>query len=237
MIAHLEEFFYSYLFPPEKGFGEDVPPDTSIARAVALVKRYDATVTADPLTFRTIALIANHPELGPPIFGQGEFELLPANRRLEWLNSDYFKKTAKLLPRADFDRRLVKAFADAGVRLILGTDAPTIPGLFPGSSVHDQLAELRAAGLTPYQALKSATAGPGDFIAKTRGGTPFGRILVGDRADFVLTEGNPLMDLNTLRRPVGVMAAGKWRDSKMLAGLMDEVRMRYRSASGNHVSK
>ena len=109
MIAHLEEFFYSYLFAPGQGEGQDVPPLSRIADAVALVKRNDATITADTLTFRTIATIASHPELGPPIFARPEFALLPPDRRLEWLTSDYFEKTAKLLPRADYLRRLVKA--------------------------------------------------------------------------------------------------------------------------------
>lgn len=116
------------------------------------------------------------------------------------------------------------------MRLILGTDAPTIPGLYPGVSVHDQLAELRAAGLTPYQALKTATVGPGDFIAKTKGGTPFGRVAVGHRADLILTRNNPLDDLATLRRPAGVMSAGKWRDAKELAALLDTIKARYESA-------
>lgn len=64
MIAHLEEFFYSCLFPPDQGGGEGVPPDASIADAVALAKRFDATITADPLTYRTIAELASHPSWG-----------------------------------------------------------------------------------------------------------------------------------------------------------------------------
>lgn len=232
MIAHLEEFFYSYLFPPpaENGFGENLPPEKRIADAVALVKKYDATVTADPLTYRTIAMLASHPERGPPIFADPQFELLPHARRMQWLTSDYFTKTANLLPRADYDRKLVKAFADAGVRLIVGTDSPTIPGLFPGSSVNDDLDELRAAGLSTYQALAAATAGPGDFIAKTKGGTPFGRVIPGARADLILTAANPLTDLATLREPLGVMAAGKWRDAAALEKLKDGVRSRYGAA-------
>ncbi|HEY7005716.1 MAG TPA: amidohydrolase, partial [Sphingomicrobium sp.] len=180
--------------------------------------------------YRTIALLAHHPERGPPIFADPQFELLPHARRMQWLTSDYFTKTANLLPRADYDRRLVKAFADAGVRLIAGTDSPTIPGLFPGSSIDDDLDELRAAGLTTYQALATATAGPGDFIAKTKGGTPFGRVVPGARADLVLTAANPLIDLATLRKPLGVMAAGRWRDAAALEKLKDDVRSRYRAA-------
>lgn len=232
MIAHLEEFFYSYFFPaPAKnGFGEDVPPETRIADAVALVKSYDATVTADPLTYRTIALLAGHPELKAAIVNDPQFALLPHQRRQQWLTSDYFSKTAKLLPRADFDRKLVKAFADGGVRLILGTDAPTIPGLYPGTSVHDQLDELRAAGLTPYQALATATSAPGDFIVKTKGGAPFGRIRLGERADLLLTDANPLAGFETLRKPLGVMAAGRWYDFAAMAKLKGEIAARYRSA-------
>jgi hypothetical protein len=231
MIAHLEEFFYSYFFPPpaENGFGENVPPEARIADAVAILKKYDATVTADPLTYRTIALLAGHPERKPAIVNDPQFALLPHHRRLQWLTSDYFSKTAKLLPRADFDRKLVKAFADGGVRLILGTDAPTIPGLYPGVSVHDQLAELQEAGLTTYQALTTATSSAGDFIAKSKGGTPFGRIIVGERADMVLTDANPLTGLQTLRRPLGVMATGRWYDAVALAKLQEEVAARYRS--------
>lgn len=230
MIAHLEEFFYSYMFPPDEGGGENVPPDARIAEAVALVKKLDATITADPLTYRTIALLAGHPERGEAIVAEPEFALLPEHRRMQWRSSDYFDKTFKLLPRADFERRLVKAFADGGVRLILGTDAPTIPGLFPGVSVHDQLDELRAAGLTPYQALATATSGPGDFIAKTKGGTPFGRVAVGQRADLILSDANPLEGLATLRSPRGVMAAGRWYDAAKLANLQEEVAERYRRA-------
>ena len=232
MIAHLEEFFYSYLFPPGKGEGEDVPDEDRIAAAVALAKRYDATVTADPLTYRTIAQLAGHAELGPAIFARPEFALLPPDRRNEWLTSEYFTKTAKLMPRADFLRRLLKAFVDGGVRVIAGTDAPTIPGLFPGVSLHDDLAELRVAGLTPYQALHAATAAPGDFITKTKGGTPFGRIAVGERADLILSARNPLDDLGTLRTPRGVMVAGHWHDAAALSALQNDVRERYRRAAG-----
>lgn len=230
MIAHLEEFFYSYLFPPGGGEGENVPDEARIASAVAMAKRFDATITADPLTYRTIATLAGHPELGPAIFARPEFALLPFERRLEWRTSDYFTKTAKLLPRAEFLRKLVKAFADGGVRLILGTDAPTIPGLFPGASVHAQLAELRAAGLTPFQALATATAGPGEFIAKTKGGIPFGQIAAGMRADLLVTNANPFDDLKTLGTPVGVMTACRWRDRKALSAISAGVAARYRAA-------
>lgn len=49
------------------------------------------------------------------------------------------------------------AMADAGVPLVAGTDAPTIPGLVPGFSLLEDIQVLIEAGLTPYQALSTAT--------------------------------------------------------------------------------
>ena len=62
-------------------------------------------------------------------------------------------KTAKLEAKLAFLRQLVKAMADAGVELVAGTDAPAVPGLLPGFSLHDDLDELEASGLTRFQAL------------------------------------------------------------------------------------
>ena len=47
--------------------------------------------------------------------------------------------------------------SDAGVPLITGTDAPTIPGLVPGFSLHEDLDALEQAGLSRYQVLAAAT--------------------------------------------------------------------------------
>jgi len=45
----------------------------------------------------------------------------------------------------------------------------------------------------------------------------FGTIEVGKRADLILVRGNPLEDVENIRDPVGVMAAGRWNSEKMLA--------------------
>ena len=54
-------------------------------------------------------------------------------------------------------RALVKALHDGGARLLLGTDAPN-PFVVPGFSIHEELARLVAAGLTPYEAIPTGTA-------------------------------------------------------------------------------
>jgi imidazolonepropionase-like amidohydrolase len=118
--------------------------------------------------------------------------------------------------------------ADADVQLVTGTDAPTIPGMAPGFSLHDNLSELEASGLTRFQALTAATKAPGAFINRTKGGDPFGVVAPGYRADLILSENNPLATLATLRAPMGVMVRGQWRDAAALKALADKVRESYR---------
>jgi imidazolonepropionase-like amidohydrolase len=82
--------------------------------------------------------------------------------------------------------------------------------------------------LSRYQALSTATRAPGAFIARTKGGVPFGQVVAGYRADLVLTGHNPLEGLSTLRAPLGVMTEGRWRDRQALDELLAGVRRSYR---------
>ena len=52
-------------------------------------------------------------------------------------------------------------------------------------------------------------------------------------ADLVLTATNPLLDLDTLRKPLGVMAAGRWFDASELQAMRDQVARDYDSACGH----
>jgi len=150
---------------------------------------------------------------------------------MAWQASGYFAKTAKLEAKLAFLRKMVKAMADSGVELVAGTDAPAVPGMLPGFSLHEDLDALEAAGLTRYQVLTSATRAPGAFIARTKGGDPFGVVAAGYRADLILSSDNPLDSLATLRAPLGVMASGHWRDAAALKTLTDQVRETYRRAA------
>jgi imidazolonepropionase-like amidohydrolase len=111
---------------------------------------------------------------------------------------------------------------------VTGTDAPTIPGVGPGFSLHDDLDRLVAAGFTPFQALSAATRTPGEFISRTiHDSPPFGEVSAGYRADLILSDSNPLDDLRTLRTPAGVMSHGRWYDRNELRALLDGVASDY----------
>lgn len=232
LVAHAEEFIYSHFFAPDADSGQRVPLDSAIPGAVAMVRRHDVFVTADLVTYGTIAEQWGKPDAVRAWLASPEARLLSPRYRLDWPNAGYDKREGDLKPRAAFLARLVKALADGGVPLIAGTDAPTIPGLFIGTSLHHNLALLEAAGLTRYQVLAIATRNAGAFLARARPGEePFGTIAVGSRGDLVLTRANPLDELATLRQPVGVMAHGVWRDRADLDALLAPIADRYTAAA------
>jgi imidazolonepropionase-like amidohydrolase len=97
------------------------------------------------------------------------------------------------------------------------TDAMGLPLVAPGSSLHRQLQLLSASGLSPYEVIRSATAVPATFLGKAK---EFGTITVGQRADLLLVAGNPLDDLDVLKRPMGVMVRGRWLPRQRLDELL-----------------
>ena len=114
-------------------------------------------------------------------------------------------------------RRLIKAMQDGGVLLVLGSDAPQIWNV-PGFSMHRELESLVAAGLTPYQALRTGTTNVATLLGEP---APAGTVAVGARADMVLLDANPLEDVSRTRAIAGVMLAGRWWPSAELARRLD----------------
>ncbi len=89
------------------------------------------------------------------------------------------------------------------VPILSGTDAPN-PGTTYGASLHHELELLVESGMTPTEALRSATSIPADvFDLQNRG-----RIKPGYLADLVLVEGDPTLDIKNSRRIVQVWRAG-----------------------------
>ncbi|HET9425278.1 MAG TPA: amidohydrolase family protein [Gemmatimonadaceae bacterium] len=107
---------------------------------------------------------------------------------------------------AEARRGMVRALHQAGARLIAGTDAG-IDITLPGTSIHDELKELVASGLTPYEALRAATKDAAEFLGREG---EIGMIAAGKRADFVLLRENPLAEIARSRAIEGVMVRGRW---------------------------
>lgn len=93
----------------------------------------------------------------------------------------------------------------AGVTILAGSDAVNA-GQFPGAGLHDELAKLVEAGMTPGEALRAATYDNARFLA----GTPadFGAVAPGQRADLVLVDGDPTADIAAAQRITHVWLDG-----------------------------
>ena len=108
----------------------------------------------------------------------------------------------------------------AGVKMLAGTDTPTT-GTFLGFSLHDELVLLvEQFGMTPMEALRSATALPAAFMDRD---DEVGTIEVGKRADLVLLDGDPLVDVANTRRIDVVIANGRAFDRATRERLLSEL--------------
>jgi imidazolonepropionase-like amidohydrolase len=101
------------------------------------------------------------------------------------------KPDPRLIDRA---RENVRRLHVAGITILAGSDAPN-PNTAHGAALHEELAQLVRAGLSPEQALVAATSAP----ARAFGLADRGRIAAGQRADLLLVSGNPFEDIRATR--------------------------------------
>jgi imidazolonepropionase-like amidohydrolase len=77
----------------------------------------------------------------------------------------------------------------------------------PGISLHLELQRFVDAGLTPLEALQTATINPARFLGKT---SDFGGVEAGRIADLVILRANPLEKIANTRAIAGVVADGRY---------------------------
>ena len=115
------------------------------------------------------------------------------------------------------ERLLLIKLKKAGITLLLSTDAGTGGmGIVPGFSIHDELHILTENGFTSYEAIATGTVNAARTIEKMTGEGDFGTVEVGNRADLILVNRNPLEDVRNIRDLRGVMAAGRWFEKSEL---------------------
>jgi imidazolonepropionase-like amidohydrolase len=220
-IDHAEEYVYTFLKTDSS--------DKRIAEAVRITKEAGITVTPTLVTFKTIA--AQYEGKLDDLLKRPEVRFVPrAVHVTTWASNVNAFTSRKKIPSpqrlADqyrVQQHLVLALQKAGVRLLVGTDAPT-PVVVPGFSEREELQELVAAGLTPYEALRAATANASQFLRQPG---EFGVVTEGSRADLVLLEANPFDRVENVDRRVGVMVRGHWYVDAELRAKLDALAVAY----------
>ena len=101
-------------------------------------------------------------------------------------------------------RELVRRLHEAGGLILLGSDAPQVFNV-PGFSLHRELELMVASGLSPFDALRTGTTAPAEFL-----GLDTGTVQPGKIADLMLLDANPLADITSSRRVHGVLVRGRW---------------------------
>ena len=152
---------------------------------------------------------------------------LPKAVRDHWLSEEKnpYQEEGFPIDKAEVESNLQVMFAltkelyDAGVTLILGTD--TFGTMIPGKSAHQELSLLVEAGLTPFEALTCGTVNIADYLNET---TVSGKIAEGYRADFILLDKNPLLDINNVGTVSGVFTHNRWHNADDLAELRHVAR-------------
>lgn len=218
-IAHMEEIIYGY-------FKDDLD-ESKIEPLARRIKEAGIGVVATLVAYKHI--IQQVEDLDAMLHSEG-IEYLPERMMSSWKPdkngyvSGFTLEESEngLKPAFAFQQKLAKAFHDAGVPVLLGTDA-CIPIVIPGYSAHIELRNLVEAGLTPYQALEAGTIKAAEFLGHA---DEFGTIEEGKRADLILLDANPLEDIANSEKIAGVATRGIWYDKPTLDALLADILAR-----------
>lgn len=119
--------------------------------------------------------------------------------------------------------RIVKGIVDAGGKILAGSDTPEWFHVY-GWGLHRELEAFVAAGLTPYQALETATRNPAEYLGAS---AEWGTIEPGKRADLVLLSADPRRDIRNTTRIEAVSLGGRWMEraelDRMVADAADRL--------------
>jgi cytosine/adenosine deaminase-related metal-dependent hydrolase len=209
--------------PKDKGdrwhrLGEMALDSYSPAKAAALFALLKSNQTWQCPTFTIMRHVFSAEE---PMANDARLQYMPLDLRLEWDSDRNGKFSVSAFGSRIFQKELeiVGAMQRAGVGILAGTDTSN-PYCMPGFSLHDELALLVRAGLTPMEALQAATRNPAQFMGREK---DLGTIENGKLADVVLLDANPLDDIHNTRKINAVVFAGRLFDKAAIDDMLAKV--------------
>ena len=212
MVAHAEEYAKQ----------TDDFTDKEARRFVKLAKENGTWLTP---TLTTMERIADQARSLDGVHNPPSLKYVHPLMQSKWLTSNNYntgttpERIAYFKKLINFHVVLVKAFKEAGVPIVAGTDAGT-SGVVWGFSLHDEIELLVKAGLSSEEALASATRLPATWLAID---DKIGTVEVGKYADLLLLEANPLDNITNTRKISGVFVNGQWLNRKKIDTMLSDV--------------
>ena len=139
------------------------------AKAIVLFSNFITNETWQCPTLRNLQIVSEGADLSR-LLNDERLNYFPNSLKETWKKALPLRVTGDSLQRAGFFRQCLKVVADmqrSGVKILAGTDLAN-PFLMPGFSLHDELGLMVQAGLSPAEALQTATINPATFFHKEK---------------------------------------------------------------------
>jgi imidazolonepropionase-like amidohydrolase len=140
----------------------------------------------------------------------------------EWADSPQLSRDHNLQIRKQRFEWLLETIGKmhrSGVPILAGTDNNN-PFIVPGFALHDELELFVRAGMTPMQALETATVNAAKYLGMEKS---FGTIEPGKFADLILLDANPLVNIDNTRKIATVITNGRYLPKETLEKMLADV--------------
>jgi len=209
--------------------------DTSVSQFNVLVTSESSTLPFDTTKAKKVAstLVINHTVVVPTLAAAIGY----AFNRDTLMKSASMVYVPKVLKQYWYDARSMALFEKdmfqtflqmlsflhkQGVMILAGTDTGN-PFVVPGFSLHDELELYVKAGLTPLEALRTATLNPAIFLHKEK---ELGSVTNGKLADLVILQKNPLINIKNMRSIDAVIVNGHLIDKNRINKFLEQLKER-----------
>jgi imidazolonepropionase-like amidohydrolase len=202
------------------GLDEAKSDDRKAEALIAILKTNQTWLCPTLIMRHNYALLRDTYFVGDP-----RLKYVKSSWKAFWLR---VTKEAEMWPPDEAEKRkettrkedaLVGKMQKAGVGILAGTDDSN-PYVFPGFSLHDELTLLVQAGLTPMEALQTATYNPAKFLGLS---ASLGTIEKGKLADLMLLDANPLESISNTRKIAAVIVNGRYLPRESLDKILADV--------------